>query len=55
MKLDFNKWILENRESIHLLFDQLKDTKLFKDNNLDISKFEYFCYLNSSKSKYKYT
>ena len=54
MKLNFNNWLEINKESIDLLYSQLKNSKIFKDNKLNIEKFEYFCYLNSSKYIYKY-
>ena len=54
MKIDFNNWLVYNRESIHTLYNQLKNTPLFKEKQIDINKFEYFCYLNSSKYIYKY-
>lgn len=54
MNKDFNNWIIYNRDSIHILYNQLKESVVFKEKKLDINKFEYFCYLNSSKYKYKY-
>ena len=54
MKLDFDIWLQINKDSIHLLYSQLKNYQIFKQNNIDIKKFEYFCYLNSSKHIYKY-
>lgn len=52
--LNFENWLILNKDSINQLYNQLNCLEIFNKNKINISDFEYFCYCNSTKNKYKY-
>lgn len=55
-QLKYSEWVKYNLDSITDLYYQLinYNSNLFTKNACSLNTFKYFCYLNSSKEKYKY-
>lgn len=49
-------WLKYNSNSVTLLYNRLIEynSSRFTTKNCSLNKFKYYCYLNSSKEKYKY-
>ena len=49
-------WLKYNSNSVTLLYNRLIEynSSRFTTKKCSLNKFKYYCYLNSSKEKYKY-